>query len=278
MKNRINGLIFCFSLMVLISCGNEGERSNENNNETKEVKGSQPEMMAMEKNGIKITELKDSPAFPNATLTLNEPTDLSKLNTGKNRFVFKVENYELGAMTHSEVAEHAANSHQGQHIHWILNNEPYTAHYEPVIEKDLQEGKHLLLAFLSRSYHESIKNNTAYVLTQLNVGQDSGQPDFKQNDPHLFYSRPKGEYTAAEMENLLLDFYLLNADLSQNGNKVKVWIDDTEFVLTQWKPYLVQGLQPGDHIFRIQLIDENNNPVPGPFNDSGDRKITLKQQ
>lgn len=277
MKNRMKGLIFCFSLMALTSCGNEGERNSENNNEANDEKITS-EVMAMEKNGIKITELKDSPEFPNAKLTLDESADLNKLSTGKNKFVFKVEDYELGEMTHSTVAEHAANSHQGQHIHWILNNEPYTAHYEPVIEKELQEGKHLLLAFLSRSYHESIKNSTAYVLTQINVGQDSGQPDFNLNDPHLFYSRPKGEYTAAEMENLLLDFYLLNADLSQNGNKVKVWIDGTEFVLTQWKAYMVEGLQPGDHIFRIQLIDENTNPVQGPFNDSGDRKITLKQQ
>jgi hypothetical protein len=275
MKNSIYYLFFSLMFLVL-SCGNEGTRNNETQTEA-EIEADQTEVMAMEKNGIKITELTDSPDFPDARLGLQEPSDLSNLKAGKNRFVFNVENYELGSMTHSPVAGHTANSHEGQHIHWIINNEPYTAHYEPVIEKDLPSGKHLLLSFLSRSYHESIKNNTAFVLKQLNVGQ-SGQDDFNLDDPHLFYSRPKGEYTEEEFENLLLDFYLVNTDVSQNGRKVKVWIDGTEFILTKWKPYLVQGLQPGDHIFRLQLIDENNTPVPGPFNDSGDRKITLKQQ
>ena len=275
MKTLLKTFVILFCAILFFSCGNE----NKNTEETVEadVEVGQPEMMAMEKNGIKIMELENSPEFPDAKLTLSEPSDLSNLKAGKNKFVFNVENYELGSMTHSSVADMAANSHQGQHIHWILNNEPYTAHYETVIEKDLPAGKHLLLSFLSRSYHESIKNNTAYVLTQLNVGNNLDQPDFNLNDAHLFYSRPKGEYTADEMQNLLLDFYLLNTDLSDKGKKVKVWIDGTEFIITKWKPYIVQGLQAGDHIFRIQLIDENNNPVQGPFNDSGDRKITLKQ-
>ena len=274
MKHSIHTLIAIIAVF-LVSCGNEG-KENEKTESDAVVDVGEPDMYAMEKNGIKITLLEDSPEFPDAKLTLSEPADLSNIKAGKNKFVFNVENYELGAMTHSSVADHTANSHQGQHIHWILNNEPYSAHYEPVIEKDLPQGKHLLLSFLSRSYHESIKNNTAYILKQINVGQ-SDQQDFNMNDPHLFYSRPKGEYTAEEMKNLLLDFYLVNTDLSQDGKKVKVWIDGTEFILTQWKPYLVQGLDAGDHIFRIQLVDENNNAVPGPFNDSGERKITLKQ-
>ena len=275
MKSLNTTLILFVSLIFFMACNNEPENKEENAEANIEV--GEPEMMAMEKNGIKIIELENSPEFPDAKLNLKEPADVSKLKPGKNKFVFTVEDYELGAMTHSEITDMAANSHQGQHIHWILNNEPYTAHYKPVIEKDLPQGKHLLLVFLSRSYHESIKNNTAYVLKQLNVGDNLTQDDFNMSDPHLFYSRPKGEYTVEEMKNLLLDFYLINTNLSENGKKVKVTIDGTEFILTKWKPYIVQGLNAGDHIFRIQLIDENNNPVSGPFNDSGDRKITLKQ-
>ncbi|MGI8892535.1 MAG: hypothetical protein ACR2GN_03645, partial [Bacteroidia bacterium] len=240
MKNSIHTFFVFVISILLYSCGNEASRNNDAQNEA-EVEVGQPEMTAMEKNGIKISEATGSPAFPDSRLGLEKPGDLTNLKTGKNTFVFNVENYKLGSMTESPMADHTANSHQGQHIHWILNNEPYTAHYESTIEKELQTGKHLLLAFLSRSYHESLKHNTAYVLNQLNVGQ-SDQVDFNLSDPHLFYSRPKGDYTAEEMQNLLLDFYLVNTDLSQNGMKVKVSIDGTEFILTQWKPYLVQGL------------------------------------
>ncbi|HET6245350.1 MAG: hypothetical protein H0V01_12540 [Bacteroidetes bacterium] len=229
-----------------------------------------------EKDGIILTEAPDSPLFPNAKLSLKNP-DLSKnLTQGKNTFGFEVKNFELGSPTPGEEHRECAVSKQGQHIHWILNNAPYTAHYEPTIEKELQPGKHLLLAFLSRSYHESIKNNTAYLLKQINVGATKDQQDYNLNGQHLFYSRPKGEYIGADTEKLLLDFYLVNTNISESGNKVSLTINGTTFLLTKWLPYQIQGLPMGENTVRIQLVDNAGLPVAGPFNDSGDRKIILK--
>jgi hypothetical protein len=228
-----------------------------------------------EQNGIILTEAPSSPAFNDARLSLEEPQNLDALNPGKNRFVFGVSGFELGAQTPGAEHRECANSEQGQHIHWILNNEPYTAHYEPTIEKELQPGKHLLLAFLSRSYHESLKHNSAYLVKQLNVGKTPKGNDFDLNAPMLFYSRPKGEYKGNDIEKLLVDFYPVNVNLSPNGNKVRLIIDGTEFLLTKWAPYRVEGLTPGQHTFRIQLVDNAGLPIAGPFNDSGDRVITL---
>ena len=74
----------------------------------------------------------------------------------------------------------------------------------------------------------------------------------------------------------MLDFYLVNANLQADNYQVRVLIDDEEFVLDSWQAYFVEGLSMGDHTFRIQLIDQEGNLVPGPFNDSGDRIIQLK--
>jgi hypothetical protein len=230
-----------------------------------------------EKNGIVIYEAPESPDFPNASINLKDPDTDKSLRPGKNRFFFEVDNFELGAQTPDAQHRECANSEQGQHIHWILNNEPYTAHYEPTIEKELKDGKHLLLAFLSRSYHESIKRNNAYTLKQLNVGDTRNAQDFDLNAPHLFYSRPKGEYEGNDTRVLLLDFYIVNTDISDGGNKVRVIIDgNTEFILTKWVPYKIEGLGEGEHTIRIQLIDNAGMPVQGPFNDSGERKVVLK--
>jgi hypothetical protein len=230
-----------------------------------------------EQNGIIIYEAPESPDFPDAKINLKEPNADKSLKTGKNQFLFEVDNFELGAQTPDAQHLECANSEQGQHIHWILNNEPYAAHYTPNVEKDLKDGKHLLLAFLSRSYHESIKRNNAYTLKQLNVGDIRNAKDFNLNAPHLFYSRPKGEYEGNDAKVLLLDFYLVNANISDGGNKVRVIIDgNTEFILTKWVPYKIEGLGEGEHTIRIQLIDKAGLPVEGPFNDSGERKITLK--
>jgi hypothetical protein len=231
---------------------------------------------SVEQNGIRVIEAPHSPNFPNAKISLEKPELNKNLNSGLNSFIFNVENFELGAQTADAEHRECANSAQGQHIHWILNNTPYTAHYEPKVEKTLENGKHLLLAFLSRSYHESLKKDNAYILKQINVGPTQPGNDFNLNDPHLFYSRPKGEYVGDDTHSILIDFYLVNTNISENGNKVRLIIDGTSFMLTKWVPYKVEGLTAGEHTFRLQLIDKAGMPVEGPFNDSGDRIITLK--
>lgn len=228
--------------------------------------------------GVSLTLAEDASEFPNAGLQLNAPAEGSKLNTGNTTFEFSVSDYELGAQTEGHKSGACANSGKGQHIHFILNNGPYAAHYEPNVMADLPEGKHLLLAFLSRSYHESIKNGKAFVTRQLNVGNTDGAEDYDMDAPMLFYSRPKGTYTGKDARNILLDFFLVNADLASDGYKVKAVIDGQEFMLDKWAPYVVEGLKMGEHTFQIVLLDAEGNPVPGPFNDSGIRTITLQEE
>ena len=40
----------------------------------------------------------------------------------------------------------------------------------------------------------------------------------------LFYSRPKAEYAGKDAKIILLDFYLVNTELSKDGNKVKAYV------------------------------------------------------
>ena len=47
---------------------------------------------------------------------------------------------------------------------------PYSAHYDAKVDKELKEGNYALLAFLSRSYHESLKHADAAILTNFTVG------------------------------------------------------------------------------------------------------------
>jgi hypothetical protein len=216
------------------------------------------------KNGITVTEGEDSYPYPKAKLSLNMP---SHVDTGMNKFNFTVTDFNLGAQTPDADAKQCANSAKGQHIHFILDNQPYYASYS-----------HILLAFLSRSYHESIKREDAMVLKSFNTDKSKEQK-VDLSKPMLFYSRPKGTYTGEkEIKKLLLDFYLVNTDLEKKNQKVKATIDGTDFMLSKWKPYYIEGLKEGKHKIRLQLIDENNKLVEGRFNDSGDREIELLGQ
>lgn len=227
---------------------------------------------------ITIQKLEGSPVYAESALRMKTPsTEKMEANENGIDFSFEVENYELGKQTESTVANDLANSGKGQHIHFIVDNGPYSAHYEPTFNKELSEGTHFLVAFLSRSYHESVKNPNAFVAKKIIIGEASAnEVDVDFNKPTLIYSRPKGEYSGKDTENLLLDFYLLNTTLSEGGNYVKATINGNEFTLTEWVPYVVKGLPKGEVTIKLELLDKEGNSIPGDFN-TVERTVTLTE-
>ena len=157
---------------------------------------------------------------------------------------------------------------KGNHIHVILDNEPYEAYYEldqPFELRNVMIGDHTLRVFASRPWHESYKNDGSFQMVTFTVkgGGDvtkptttaSGQtmannnasaspqptregkdfPSSKGGDvdpskPLLTYSRPKGEYEGAEADPIMIDFWLSNARLTGDGGeyRVRYIIDDDE--------------------------------------------------
>lgn len=92
----------------------------------------------------------------------------------------------------------------------------------------------------------------------------------------MFYSRPKGEYVGPqETGKVMLDFYLVNTDLSPEGNKVRATINGSEFMLDRWLPYIIEGLPMGESTIKLELLGKDGNLLPGPYN-SVERTITLK--
>jgi hypothetical protein len=184
-------------------------------------------------------------------------------------FSFETNNYELGIQTSNEFNYNLANSGKGQHIHFIVNNGPYSAHYSENFTKKIDEGD-ILLAFLSRSYHESVKNPEAYVFTEI-----GNKKEMDLSNEFLFYSRPKGKYVGEDTKKLLLDFYLINTEISEQGNKVRATIEDTEFIIDEWVPYYIEGLPKGEITIKLELINSNGDLIETPFNPSK-RTITLE--
>ncbi|RAU84523.1 hypothetical protein DP923_03625 [Pontibacter arcticus] len=237
--------------------------------------GPTPDGAVMSKNGLRVFAFDDSQKYPESQLRLNTPPAGSVVEPGPVEFNYSVSNFQLTRMTPHSNADHMANSQQGQHIHNIVDNEPYTAHYETSFTKDLKEGDHVVLSFLSRSYHESLKHQGAYDLRVVTAGRPAERMEFDTKAPHMFYSRPKGEYVGPDTERIMLDFYLVNTELSTRGNKVRATINGTEFMLEKWMPHMIEGLPMGENTIKLDLVDNNGNLIPGPFN-SVTRTFTLK--
>ena len=214
---------------------------------------------------ITLSKVQGSPEYENASLNIKS----IEMGDEKSKFSFNIENYDLGIQTSKNFDYQLANSAKGQHIHFIVNNGPYSAHYIDSFSKDFEKESNVILAFLSRSYHESVKNKNAFILTQVGENQVDLKSEF------LFYSRPKGTYKGADKERLLLDFYLVNTEISSSGNKVRATIQDKEFILDEWAPYYIKGLPKGEINIKLELIDSSGNLIETPFNPSI-RKVILE--
>lgn len=226
---------------------------------------------------ITIAPLTGSPDFPDAEISLLSPANKATLKPGIDTFTFGVKNYQLGAQTPDAPQKMCANSAKGQHIHFIMDDGSYVASYSPKIAADMKPGHHVLLAFLSRSYHESLKHKKSYLLEEFNVGGVT-KSDFDAKAPHIFYSRPKAEYTGdQETKRVMLDFYLVNCDLSSNGYKVRATINGKQFMITKWQPYMIEGLPLGDSKVKLELLDKKGQLVKSPYN-GVERTFTLKAE
>ena len=215
---------------------------------------------------ITLSKLEGSPPYLNAKIST---ASITFVDEKEYIFSFDISDYDLGEQTINTVDNQLANSGKGQHIHFIVNNGPYSAHYTNNFKKKLNDNNNVILAFLSRSYHESVKNPKAFVLTQI------GENKIDLNKEVLFYSRPKGTYKGKDTEKLLLDFYLINTTISPEGNKIKASINNTEFIITEWAPYYLQGLPKGEIKIKLELLNSEGKLVDSPFNPS-ERTVILE--
>jgi len=267
---KISLLTFVLGLLLVVGC-NDGKKSAEKEKDDVEAVGVTDTL-------VTITPLEGSPEYAEAALSHPGEQNM-EVEAGAVDFNFEVENYDLGVQTSNAGDNGLANSAKGQHIHFILDNGPYSAHYEKSFSKDIDEGDHVLLAFLSRSYHEAVKNPSSFVVRKIRAGNPSEdqQMEVDFTAEHLFYSRPKGTYKGQDTKKVLLDFFLLNTELGEDKNKVKVVVNgDDEFLIDEWRPHVIEGMPLGENKIQLVLVDNEMKPIPGPFN-SVTRTITLEK-
>ena len=251
---------YCLLLTVccLLSCGGDSETTNDSvqndSTQTKvetvigEAQIIEPvkddEVVVLEKGGITLTEIKAEAT--EAELILNTKS----FKEGQNHLSFSV------------------NGVTDYNISYLANNYSLSQFSSDIFEMEMMYGNNVFLAFLTDKNNIAIKSNKGSVLKNAVVGDMENM--FDMNQAHLFYYLPK-----AETVNPILDFYLVNTSINENDNKVKVTINQTEFIINKWAAYQIEGLPSPQNTIRIQLIDKDGNLIDGPFNDSGERSFNL---
>ncbi|MGB2692665.1 MAG: hypothetical protein WBB48_00265 [Thermodesulfobacteriota bacterium] len=280
--------IFLLTAVVTIGCKQKTEEVTQEDVAKTELgeQTASPTETPIEVPEVVIEVGERSPAFPGATARFSSLKDGDVLDDSNVSVVVDVENYELGIQTDTPRAQEIANSGKGQHAHIILDNDPYFANYEAGTPFDigtLDEGPHTLLVFPSRSYHESVKAEGSIDIVNFYVGKEEGEFLLDESEPTIIYSRPKGTYKGKDAEKIMLDFYLINAELGDDYEakytirKNEAGSQEYSITLGEWSPAFITGLTSGEYIITLQLLDSDGDLVEGPFNNT-ERKITVESE
>lgn len=296
------------AVLLLASCAQPIDDATIDNKNTNTAKTPDAEKFVKTERPAKIADMmkqrgEQDEAKP--VLKFVEPKDGATVNSS----TVKVKLELSGDLKGYEPGKDPATG-MGNHIHIILDNQPYEAYYNLGQEFELRnvsDGEHTLRVFASRPWHESYKNDGSFQMIKFTVkdgGADTAKPattnsgekmsntasaegkemqrsnseNIDPSKPILTYSRPKGDYTGADADAIMIDFWLTNAKLTGDGGeyKIKYSIDGGEpMFLEKWEPIWLKGWTEGKHSVKLELVDKDGNLLEnGGFN-STTREINV---
>ena len=210
-------------------------------------------------NGITLTEVKQESIEVN--LKLVAPNLQSTIAEGKVNFSFDATGITVG---------------ENGSINFSLNNASVKSYTSNSFDRNLPEGDFIFTSFLVDENGLSIKNKNAIILSPIKVGNYPAEDlGFEKDSSHILFNKPQGLYS--ENQKVILDFVLVNTELSEKGKRIKVLVNGTEFMLDNWKAYQIDGLPLGENVIRIDLVNDLG-AIPGPFNRGEERTITLSTE
>jgi hypothetical protein len=297
---------------LMLGCGGGG--ANSSNSTNTQQKSSVASIIAVDRPGTIAAMMKErgeqDAAAP--TLKIVSPAEGSTINSStvkvKLALSGDLKGYKPGMNEQT---------HSGNHIHVILDNQPYEAYYNLDQEFELRnvaDGVHTLRVFPSRPWHESYKNDGAFQMVKFTVkdgGGDGAKPattgtgetmsnantakptpegkemkdstagEVDPKKPLLTFSRPKGEYKGADANDIMLDFWLINAKLVGDGGEYRVRYtigDGPARLAEKWEAIWLSRWPEGKHTIKLELVDKNDNPVENGGYNTTSREITVTKQ
>jgi hypothetical protein len=131
------------------------------------------------------------------TIKIVSPAKDAVINGSKVELKLDLSGDLKGYMPHKDPA-----TGKGNHVHVILDNQPYEAYYElgqPFELRNVVAGKHTLRVFPSRPWHESYKNDGAFQMVGFTVkgGGDATKPTTTNSGQTLANNNSKANNNAS---------------------------------------------------------------------------------
>ena len=200
LRNRNSRSLFLFTLCALLLTACSADSDNRNTTATTTVTPPPAQALTVVSRPQSILNLmKDRGEQDEATpiLKIVSPAADAVINGSKVEVKLDLSGDLKGYLPHKDPA-----TGKGNHIHVILDNEPYEAYYEmgqPFELRNVVEGKHTLRVFASRPWHESYKNDGSFQMVTFTVkgGGDARKPTTTNSGQTMANANNSGANTNA---------------------------------------------------------------------------------
>ncbi len=133
----------------------------------------------------------------------------------------------------------------------------------------LEEGEHVLSAHVCLPNRQSVKVPGGISVHRFWIGKKS-QGKYESTKPMIVLGGPFGHYSGGEADEILIDYYLLNAELGEKGHSVRMTLkgpglpeEGTERFTREWRPWNIVSPHNGEYSLKVELLDPDGNSPPG---------------
>ena len=232
---------------------------------------------------IQIVGESRTPEPVNTTLVISIPED-GDVEDDPVYLQIRLEGFPLGTEPNFPREDDIYNYSMGQNMRIIIDDRPffatvgpkldplqdqgdyYESNYKIKVPFALSPGKHVIRAYLARSFGESLKSEGAVTAGYFYFRTKTNGYKFDLDKPYLTYNEPSNSHPYAFKKPVLLDFLVENCTLSKDGYQVKLTIDGKEVSYLTYPPYYIRGLSKGEHTIELTLVNQNKEQATGKYN------------
>jgi len=180
---------------------------------------------------------------------------------------------------------------EGSYLQFILDNVPAKPVTDPSQKvklsdlteggKPIEEGEHILALYVARNNHEIVKGPKSVVARRFWVGKKKPSDWSWSKDPIMVIGPPHGTYDGDTAQEILTDFFVLNAELGDKKYSVRLTLngpgiedEGMKRYMTEWRPAVIWSPGDGEHTLKAELVQPDGEVAKVPWNPT-ERKFTV---
>jgi hypothetical protein len=170
------------------------------------------------------------------------------------------------------------NQPPGSYVQLVLDGrpvDPITSYRGGIKLTDLAgpdgiaDGEHVLSAHVCLSNRQSVKAPGGISVHRFWIGKKTAGA-YQSSAPMIVLGSPFGHYSGSAADEVLIDYYLLNAVVGEKDHSVRMTLkgpglpeEGTERFTREWRPWNIVSPHNGEYTLKVELLDPSGNSPPG---------------